>query len=528
MHSKTGPAPRRRLSCLLAVVLAAATAALAAPAKADADVPSDFFGVYWEMIYPPRSPDRAYDFEAQRAAGVDLVRQPFDWGLIEPSPGRFEFAPYDAYMADAALAGMRLLPILVDAPRWASGLPSEVPDRGPQPPRSERVPDFARFAGAVVARYGPGGEFWRAHPELPHVPIRSWQVWNEPNLRAWWGGALWQGPGPSAELYAELLIPTSRAIKAADPNAEVVAAGLPESPHGIPRDDFLDGLYEAGAGPYFDVAAVHPYDRDARGLIGQVEGFRAQLDRHGDRDKPIWVSEFGWATEGPYHDFTTDEANQAARIATIFDELVRRRRELRIRGLAWYSWRDAHPRDPTPDPPWFVRAGLLHIDGFPKPGFFAYRDAVARARPRPASGPGSGAGRLPDGTAAPRTASQFGVGLLGARTIRVTGAWKVPLTISCGADAVGSCAGMAFVDRGAVDHRETLGRTRVAAQSGGSAVAGAPLSSRARRELRSRGRLRARARVTVLDSRGRLAETTRTIALLRPRLDRFRQQRTGG
>ena len=34
---------------------------------------------------------------------------------------------------------------------------------------------------ALVGRYGPAGSLWAERPELPRIPIRAWQVFNETN-----------------------------------------------------------------------------------------------------------------------------------------------------------------------------------------------------------------------------------------------------------------------------------------------------------------------------------------------------------
>ncbi len=35
----------------------------------------------------------------------------------------------------------------------------------------------------MVKRYGPGGTFWRKHPQLTPRPVRVWEIWNEQNAR---------------------------------------------------------------------------------------------------------------------------------------------------------------------------------------------------------------------------------------------------------------------------------------------------------------------------------------------------------
>jgi hypothetical protein len=52
------------------------------------------------------------------------------------------------------------------------------------------------FLETLVRRYGPGGDFWTDKPY--YEPITAWQIWNEPNLKAYW-------KRPNPKEYAKLL-----------------------------------------------------------------------------------------------------------------------------------------------------------------------------------------------------------------------------------------------------------------------------------------------------------------------------------
>ena len=41
----------------------------------------------------------------------------------------------------------------------------------------------AQFVKQAILRYGPRGTFWTENPTLPRKPLRTWQVWNEPNFK---------------------------------------------------------------------------------------------------------------------------------------------------------------------------------------------------------------------------------------------------------------------------------------------------------------------------------------------------------
>jgi len=339
----------------------------AQPAKVPARAPASFFGVVSEDVLAGEASYRADTLARQRAAGVRLVRQAFHWDRIETAPGQYDFAEYDAYVTAAAGAGMELLPILFTPPEFRA---PRGPVRGTYPP--DQPQDMGAFAERLVRRYGPGGEFWQANPDLPQRPIRAWQVWNEPNLPVYWPD------GPDAEEYVELLEAVAEGIKRADPKASVVGAGLSESRHGISFRDFVTGMFDAGAGDALDVFALHAFSRDTAGSVGAVETTRELLGEVGS-SVPIWITEIGWASGGPPSPFTVGPAGQAERIRQTLASLSRRREELGLRGVIYYNWRDAPVYEGGQD--FFgLHTGLVDIKGNAKPALEAYR-SVARSEP---------------------------------------------------------------------------------------------------------------------------------------------------
>ena len=65
-------------------------------------------------------------------------------------------------------------------PGWAARRPGDLAAPPARPGAAQA------FAAALVARYGPRGTFWAEHPDLPRLPIRAWQVFNEPNHTGFW------------------------------------------------------------------------------------------------------------------------------------------------------------------------------------------------------------------------------------------------------------------------------------------------------------------------------------------------------
>jgi hypothetical protein len=330
---------------------------------------ADFFGLVSEDFFGASPSHRARELVRQRRAGVRLIRQTFDWARIERRPGRYDFSFYDSYVAALASRGMRLLPIVFGPPRFRSTAPALGALRGTYPPRSPR--DLGRFAAVLVRRYGPRGTFWRSHPGLPRVPVRAWQVWNEPNLPVYWR------PRPDAAAYVRLLRAARDEIKRADPGAEVVSAAVAYSTLGVPFERYLTDMYRAGAASTFDVLGLNPYARDAPGVLVAVRSARALAARFGHHP-PIWLTEIGWATGGPPSVFRVSERRQADLVLQTLELLVRERRRLGVRGVVYFNWKDSVPYAGGRE--FFgLHTGLLRIDRTAKPALSSY-EKVAEGR----------------------------------------------------------------------------------------------------------------------------------------------------
>lgn len=336
------------------------------PVRAEPLAP-DFLGIVSDDLLPRSAGYRLRMLKRQDEVGITLLRQTFDWAQIERRPGRYDFKRYDRLVQTTAEQGFSLLPILFNPPPFRSSAPRRGARRGTYPPR--RYADMGVFAAALVRRYGPTGTFWAERPLVPRHPIRSWQVWNEPSLPAYWPA------GPDAREYTALLAATSRAIKAADPGAEVVTAGVPESRLGVPFRVFVTAMYRAGAARSFDTFAIHPYAGDAAGTVAAVSDARRLMDENGDR-AAIWVTEIGWASDGPASPFTVGADGQATRIRTAILDLAAARQRLRLRGIVYYNWRDAPPARGARDF-WGLHTGLIARDGRAKPATAAFGE-VAR------------------------------------------------------------------------------------------------------------------------------------------------------
>jgi len=380
-----GRRPRAALSIAIATALLAAgcggghthTAAPAVtrhpastPTAPHAALPDDFLGMVSNDAFAAGPVQRAQILAGERRTGVQLLRQTFDWSTIEPQRGRYDFAGLDAYLAATARAGLWVLPVVFGRPGFE---PAQRPAGAPVtatttfPPA--RLGDFAAFAAALTRRYGPGGTFWRAHPDLPARPIRAWQIWNEPNLPVYWGGR------PSAAGYVAMLSAAARAIRAVDPHAEIVTAGIPDSKLGIGLATYVDEMLAAGARGSFDTLAINPYAASDLGVLAAAGGARQLLDAAGLTGTPIWLTELGWASGGPPSSFTVGATRQAQYVLGAITSLARAAPRLHIRGVVYFDWRDAPPYAGGQDF-WGLHTGLLTITGAGKPALSAYYQAA--------------------------------------------------------------------------------------------------------------------------------------------------------
>jgi hypothetical protein len=328
-------------------------------------------------------PPRAYgdsDTRAMRPAGITSVRAWFSGAQVERQRGDFNWGQVDQTVATNARAGMSTLPYLFGTPAWAAGLdgwycePETCVRLAPRSDASRQ--EFASFAGAAARRYGPGGAFWRQHDDLRPLPIRIWQIWNEPNLSSFWGPAV----DPMA--YGELVKAAAPAIRAADPSAQILLAGLTGTKTNSKRMSsarFLNQLYTVpGVTAAFDGIAVHPYNRTVRGTLGQVRAARRIATAHGD-DAGLWVTELGWASAGKRRwGLVKSPDGQARMLRRALKGLERNAARWDVRAAYWFTWRDSDAGAAVCG--WCPWAGLIDRIGRQKPAYEALRRLTSDAR----------------------------------------------------------------------------------------------------------------------------------------------------
>ncbi len=221
--------------------------------------------------------------------GIRSYRIPLGLSSVWPRFGDpLNWSFFDYQVALAAQHKMSVLPIIYSTPSWLAGDAKTMPIHT-APQRAT----WSAFLREAVKRYGPHGGFWKLHPTLPYVPIRAWQIWNEEN-------SIWFTEPVSVPDYASLLKLSSKAIRAADPGATVVAGGLFGKrwlPKTLSAVSFLKRLYKVkGIKSSFDVVALHPYAYNFQDLRTLVVGIRSIMKKARDGRTPLWLTEFGWGS----------------------------------------------------------------------------------------------------------------------------------------------------------------------------------------------------------------------------------------
>ncbi len=224
------------------------------------------------------------DLDMIAAAGFKFVRMDFTWAGIERRRGEYDWSGYDELTANLEKRGLRALYILDYSNRlYEEEVTSQNPITGQphkttaSPQRPESVAAFAQWAGAAAKRFRGRNIIW--------------EIWNEPNIHFW-------QPKPDVQQYTTLALATIQAIRAADPQATIVAPAT----SGFPWE-FLEAFFKSGVLEHLDAVSVHPYRNYARApetVAPDYEKLRALMDRYAPTQKrgkiPILSGEWGYAT----------------------------------------------------------------------------------------------------------------------------------------------------------------------------------------------------------------------------------------
>jgi hypothetical protein len=335
------------------------------PAPAEAS-PSIKFGIQddgWLLHGPGTLDDR---LDRLDSIGVQLYRYTLRWDQVaarKPKAARahtdeaYAWGATDDVIKGLRARGIRPVVTLYGTPKWANKR------RKPNwAPTSRNT--FAAFAYAAAKRYGR--------------QVDHWLVWNEPNKAGFFRPT-------SPRVYTALLNAAYPAIKAGDPNAAAVGAGV-TAPRagagGVSPVDWIRGMRRYRA--RLDAYAHHPYPIDRRQTpwTGACRGCEtitmASLPRllyevkRAWGGKRIWLTEYGYQTNPPDRYLGVSYARQAQ----FMGEAARRAYTApRVDMLIHFLYRDDSLASG-----W--QSGLITRSGRAKPAYLAWQIPVTQVSRR--------------------------------------------------------------------------------------------------------------------------------------------------
>lgn len=263
--------------------------------------------------------------------GMNWVKQVVYWRDIEPEPGELDFTTLDAIIDALDNHGLQILLTVTAAPDWARSIQEE-----DGPPDDFAL--FSDFMSTLAARYAGR--------------VDAYQIWSEPNIRNRWKSTV-HPINPNS--YIALLRQSQQAVRAADPDALVISAGLAVTGfndalnaeagelavNAVDDRIFLSGMYAEGLADLVDAVGAHPigwanppdarccqpvdgvethYESPSFYFLHTLEDYRQIQLANNDAHKPIWITRFAWGTSedlgqpDPANSFTayTDLLEQAA------------------------------------------------------------------------------------------------------------------------------------------------------------------------------------------------------------------------
>jgi hypothetical protein len=366
--------------CLPSLLVSTVCAVLVLASPASAYTPgtsNDFFGVNGAYLRDFTSPAKASALEGLATSmsqqGISWARLTFDQSVEERTKGSFNWYVPDTMITALAHHGVRGAGSFVSTAYWDAD-PSLVSNCGTRAAPYD-LDGWTLWVAAAAKRYGANGTFWTAHPELPKLPIRTWEVGNEVNSGIFWC------PAANPEQYAEVYAASANAIRSADSSSKVIVAGLAprfgwRTATDLDVPSFLSRMIaaEPSLAGSIPAVAIHPYAATATDALGVVAQFRQAMRSAGMANTPMIANEIGWYTQGAAGPLLTTDAQRANQIATVANQFWRT--DCGLQGLAPYSWITLQ-QDPQNSEQWY---GLADPDtGSPNQSGLAYGAQIRQA-----------------------------------------------------------------------------------------------------------------------------------------------------
>ena len=297
----------------------------------------------------------------------------------DPNDPAYNWAWADAMFSQLQTAKITPIVTTWNAPGWATGGTQGVAGVAWNSKAPTNAQDFADFMQAVATRYNGKTNI----PGVGPVMVKFYEVWNEPNLQIYMypqyqGGNLKKPV--AGKLYAEMVNKTTPVVKAANPQAVVIAGvtgpkgGNDKSGRGTTQ--WYDDLKKAGM-KQFTAVSQHIYPAAPPLKPTPAVPSWATLNKviaavntlPGGRNKKIYITESSYTTAvTPYRKVAFSPQAQAAYLKQIWK--LPQVKSSRIPLVMWFQVQD--------NPSW--PGGLFLNGGGSKPSLAAFKE-VAKANP---------------------------------------------------------------------------------------------------------------------------------------------------
>ncbi|HSX01967.1 MAG TPA: family 1 glycosylhydrolase [Candidatus Saccharimonadia bacterium] len=325
--------------------------------------------------------------------GATWIRIDVSWPAIQPDgPGSYSWDAYDHVVHEATAQHLKILAVLAYTPAWAQ-TPQCAAQAGSASSAQKCAPrsaqEFGHFAAMVSARYR-------------HQAVRGWEIWNEPNLTAYWKSVQRNSQiAVDPQAYAQIANAAAQQIRQHDPDSVIVTGGLaplfePHHATGLRQSDYLAQLLPHLNRDLFDGVSIHPYSwpvLPSRAAVYNAfytvdhgrprYNLRTIMQRAGWGSKQIWGTEFGASTKGvramarPTRFVRPDHVTESTQAQIVQQGVDDWYKKSNVGPLFVYSDSDKWLSSRKPNEDGF---GLKRSNGTNKPAYDAYQMAVKQLK----------------------------------------------------------------------------------------------------------------------------------------------------
>lgn len=255
----------------------------------------------------------AEDFDEIRKLGIAWVRRGFIWEGVEKEKGVYDFSILDQVVADAQARGLSILGCIAFGNKLYAPVTT-----------AEGRAAYAAFAAACATRY--------------QGKVAMWELWNEPNVRTFWGKHGTANSPEYAKEYTALVKATVPVMRAAVPDCTLLAGSVSclgwDAVEPWMETCFAEGMLTSG----IDGWSAHPYSLKRPEDYGAAYATARELmARHG-KVLPMLNTERGYPIGKELEGFAGGEGDQYEYQAWHFVRQYMNDLMHDVRLTSWYEW----------------------------------------------------------------------------------------------------------------------------------------------------------------------------------------------